>query len=163
MGHFSEDLKCIIDGFLCRYETKRSAILPILHAIQDKKNWIEEEDVLALEREFNLPAVDVREVLTFYTMYRTKSCKPHRIEICNSISCWLRGSEKTIDTLKEHMISWRTKNGSEPPFEVHAVACLGVCGHAPVALVNKDRFLNVTPELALKIVNDYVLKKSEGV
>jgi NADH-quinone oxidoreductase subunit E len=162
MGHFSEDLKGVINGFLCRYETKRSAILPILHAIQDEKSWIEEDDVLALEREFNLPAVDVREVLSFYTMYRKEPCKPHRIEICNSISCWLRGSEKTIDTLKERMSSWRAETGREPPFEVHAVACLGVCGHAPVALVNKDRFLNVTPELALKIVNDYVSEKSEG-
>jgi NADH-quinone oxidoreductase subunit E len=162
MGYFSDSLSEKIRGFTTRYETKRSAILPVLHAIQDEKEWIRDEDVLHLESEFGLSAVDVREVLTFYTMYRKESCKPHRIEVCNSISCWLRGADQTIETLQTHMKSWREKNGSEPPFEVHAVACLGVCGHAPVALVNKDRFLNVTPELALKIVNDYVSKKVEG-
>ncbi len=158
MGYFSKELTKIIEGYIGRFETKRSSILPILHAIQDEKDWIRDEDVLALESEFNLPAVDVREVLTFYTMYRTSPVKPYRIEICNSISCWLRGADKTIETLENHMARWKQKTGNEPPFEVHAVACLGMCGHAPVAFVNKDRHLNVTPELALKLVEQYTSK-----
>lgn len=161
MGYFSQDLSKKIESYVGRFETRRSAILPVLHAIQDEKGWIRPEDIDALEKEFNLPAVDVQEVVSFYTMYRTSPVKPYRIEICNSISCWLRGAEKTIETLNEHMDGWKNKTGREPPFEVHAVACLGMCGHAPVAFVNKDRHLNVTPELALKLVEQYTAKLSE--
>jgi NADH-quinone oxidoreductase subunit E len=161
MGYFSQDLTKKIEDYVKRFETRRSAILPVLHAIQDERGWIREEDILALEKEFNLPAVDVREVVSFYTMYRSSPVKPYRIEICNSISCWLRGSEKTIETLQSHMSTWKERMGAEPPFEVHAVACLGMCGHAPVGFVNKERHLNVTPEVALKIVEQYAAKHQE--
>lgn len=162
MGYFSQELTKTIESYLARFETRRSAILPVLHAIQDEKGWIREQDIEALEKEFNLAAVDVREVVSFYTMYRTAPVKPYRIEICNSISCWLRGADKTIQTLEAHMASWKQRTGSEPPFEVHAVACLGMCGHAPVGFVNKERHLNVTPELALKLVEQYAAEHAAG-
>lgn len=68
---FSDALDATIRSYLPRFETKRSAILPILHAIQDEKGWVSNEDVLTLEEHYGLNAVHVREVLTFYTMYRT--------------------------------------------------------------------------------------------
>src|SRR3954466_3191226 len=100
MSYFSVELKKIIESYLIRFETRRSSILPILHAIQDEKDWISDADVNALEKEFELSAVDVREVLTFYTMYRQKPPKPYRFEVCKSISCWLMGANETIATIK---------------------------------------------------------------
>lgn len=154
MSHFSAELIQIITGYLNRYETKRSSILPILHAIQDDKDWISDEDVLALEAEFGLTAVDVHEVLTFYTMYRTKPPKPYRFEICKSISCWLMGANDTIDTVRQAIEEAQAK-GQPLPFEVHGVECLGQCGYAPSTLINKDRHNNVTPEKALELLKQY--------
>lgn len=157
MSHFPDELKKQIESFLTRYETKRSSILPILHAIQDYKDWISDQDVDALEKEFQLSSVQVREVLYFYTMYRTDPPKPYRFEVCNSISCYLMGAENTIETI-EKKIQECEKQGQMMPFEVHAVECLGVCGYAPAALINKDRHLQVTPELALKLMDEYLRK-----
>lgn len=154
-NHFSADLSAKILALKGKFETVRSAILPVLHEIQQAQGWIADADVLALERDFGLSAVDVREVLTFYTMYRQQAPKPFRFEICNSISCWLNGSESTLKALEERMTEWKKTRGEEPPFEVHRVACLGVCGHAPVAFVNDTRHLKVTPELALQLVDEY--------
>lgn len=153
-ANFSEDLKKVIESYLKRFETKRSSILPVLHAIQDEKDWICDADVEELEKTYGLSAVDVREVLTFYSMYRTSPPKPYRFEVCNSISCWLMGSEKTIATIREKLETAEA-NGKPLPFEVHAVECLGVCGYAPAAFINKDRHFNVTPDLALKLIEDY--------
>lgn len=155
--HFRPELHKTIEALITRFETKRSSILPILHAIQDDHDWITHEDVEALEKEFALPAVEVREVLTFYTMYRTEPTKPWRIEICNSISCWLMGSEDTLQTVKEKLAQAEA-DGKPLPFEIHAVECLGVCGYAPVGLVNKDRHLCVTPQKALELISLYEKK-----
>lgn len=154
MGYFSAELTKIIDGYLKRFETTRSSILPILHAIQDEKDWISDSDVAALEREFKLSAVDVREVLTFYTMYRQKPPKPYRFEICKSISCWLMGANETIAAVKLE-IEKAEKEGRPLPFEVHGVECLGQCGYAPSTLINKDRHNNVTPQRALELIREY--------
>lgn len=155
---FSTQLNEQIKGFLGRYETKRSSILPILHAIQDENDWISPEAVQALEAEHGLSVIDVNEVLSFYTMYRKAPPKPYRLEVCGSISCWLNGADNTISEAKQY-IAQAEKNGKPIPFECHKVECLGVCGYAPVALVNKDRHLNVTPELARKLMDDYSKKE----
>ncbi|RDB35719.1 complex I 24 kDa subunit family protein [Spirobacillus cienkowskii] len=158
MPFFSPELTKIIEGYLKRYETKRSSILPILHAIQDEKDWVSDEDVDALEKEFGLSVIDVREVLTFYTMYRKSPPKPYRFEICKSISCWLMGANETINAVK-HEIEKAKREGRELPFEVHGVECLGQCGYAPSTLINKDRHNNVTPEKALALLKEYNSKE----
>jgi NADH:ubiquinone oxidoreductase subunit E len=162
---FSNELHTRIKDFFGRYETRRSAILPILHAIQDEAGWIRDEHLLMLERQYSLPLVDTREVLTFYTMYRNEPCKPYRFEVCRSISCWLMGSEKTLAALRQRMAQWKGETGEEPPFEVCEVECLGLCGCGPVAFVNKERHLRVTPEVALGLVEEYARKRAskEGV
>ncbi len=162
---FSTELQTKIKDFLGRYETRRSAILPILHAIQDEAGWIRDEHLLMLEKQFSLPVVDTREVLSFYTMYRNRPGKPFRFELCRSISCWLMGSEKTLAALRNRMEQWKKETGEEPPFEVNEVECLGICGCGPVAFVNKDRHLRVTPEVALGLVEEYARKRpaKEGV
>ncbi len=154
---FSDELKARIKSFLTRYETKRSSILPILHAIQDEKDWISEDDVALLESEFDLSAVDVREVLTFYSMYRTSPPEPWRLEICNSISCWLMGSKKTLEAA-ERRIQEAKSRGEKLPFSCREVECLGLCGKGPVGFVNKERHENVTPERALQLMEEYSQK-----
>lgn len=157
MSYFSPELKKIIEGYLGRFETKRSSILPILHAVQDEKDWISDNDIDHLEKEFGLNAIDVREVLTFYTMYRTKPPKPYRFEVCKSISCWLMGANETIDTLRKE-IAAAEQAGKPLPFEVHAVECLGQCGYAPAGLINKDRTNCITPERARALLKEYSAK-----
>ncbi|WP_397600787.1 NAD(P)H-dependent oxidoreductase subunit E [Silvanigrella sp.] len=158
MPYFSQELTKTIEGYLKRYETKRSSILPILHAVQDEKDWISDQDVDALEKEFELSAVDIREVLTFYTMYRQSPPKPYRFEICKSISCWLLGANETILAVRKE-IEKAEKEGRQLPFEVHGVECLGQCGYAPSTLINKDRHNNVTPEKALALIKEYCSKE----
>lgn len=154
---FSPALHKKITELLGRFETKRSSILPILHAIQDEKDWISDSDVESLERDYFLTAVDVREVLTFYSMYRTKPPKPWRLEVCNSISCWLVGSKQTLEAA-EQAIEVARKEGRELPVSCREVECLGYCGRGPVAYVNKDRHLDVTPERALELMREYAAK-----
>ena len=156
---FSAELQAIITKLLTRFETKRSSILPILHAVQDEKDWISPGDVLALEAEFGLSAIDINEVLTFYSMYRKSPPEPWRLEICNSISCWLNGSAQSIAKAQKHIADAKAA-GKPLPVECHPVECLGVCGYAPVALMNKDRHLNVTPELAIKLIEEYAAKET---
>lgn len=154
---FSTDLDQKIRAYLVRYETPRSAILPILHAIQDEKDWISDDDVLALEKEYHLSSVHVREVLTFYSMYRTSPPKPYRFEICKSISCFLMGAKDSIHVAKQ-AIEDAKQNGIDLPFEVHEVECLGQCGYAPAGLINKDRQNCITPQRALDLIKEYTDK-----
>lgn len=154
MSVFSQKIQDKIKHYLTRYETKRSSILPILHEIQDEYGWIKEEHVEALDREFGLAKVQVQEVVTFYSMYRTTEPKQFRILFCDNIVCNMMGAKDTMGSIKQYIKNLE-REGKECHFSLQGVPCLGVCDGAPAMLVNKDRYLKVTPEKADEILKSY--------
>lgn len=156
MSVFSAPIQQKIQHFLGRYETKRSAILPILHAIQDECGWVKDDHVEGLDKEFGLPRVHVREVLTFYSMYRQKPVAKFQVLFCNNLVCHMMGATPVMDRIKNHIQKYeRTHKGAEVPFSLEGVPCLGVCDGAPAMLVNKNRHLLVTLENVDGILQKY--------
>jgi len=151
---FSDALKEKIRSYLERYETKRSAILPVLHAIQKEFTYIDDEHILALEKDFGLNRVHVREVVTFYSAYLTEKPKKFRILLCDSVSCHIEGTPKVMEKIEDFMSSYKEK-GKELPFSLEGVPCLGVCGGAPAMLINEDRYLNVSCDNVEAILKKY--------
>lgn len=158
MSMFSQALRGRIEGYLTRYETKRSAILPVLHAIQDEEGWIRDEHMVALEEEFGLPRVEVREVLTFYSMYRTEKPAKFQVLFCNNIVCCMMGANEAMAKIEKRIEAYEAR-GEEPPFSLLGVPCLGVCDGAPAMLVNKDRYLKVGIDNVDEILDRYAATK----
>lgn len=150
---FTPEVRQHIEHYLQRYETRRSAILPILHVIQDTYGWIKEEHVRALESEYKLHRVQVEEVLTFYSMYRQKEPKKFRLMLCDNLVCCMMGAKEVSSRINEHLQRYQQK-GKESPFSFETVPCLGVCDQAPAMLVNKKRYHKVTAENVVDILND---------
>src|SRR3954451_14028873 len=69
-------------------ERSRAALLPALHLAQDELGWLPEPAMAYEDSRLDVPPVRVREVATFYTMYRLRPVGRHHIGVCNSVSCW---------------------------------------------------------------------------
>ncbi len=149
MAVFSAQLTDKIKSLVGRYETKRSAILPILHAIQDEYHWIHEEHINALEKDYEFNRVQVKEVISFYDIYSSTPKKPFQIRFCNNITCHMMGSQQIVDHLKDQCERTGFENCEVTPYP-----CLGKCDGAPVMLINKTRYENVS----LENVDGMVLK-----
>ncbi len=154
VGVFSAQLQQQIQGYLTRYETKRSSILPILHAIQDEHGFIKSEHIEALESQYGLSAVEVREVVTFYSMYRTEQPAKFEIQFCDNIVCMMLGAREAIAKIEGRIAEYEHA-GQQSPFSVQGVPCLGVCDGAPAMLCNKDRHLRVTAENVDQVLARY--------
>jgi NADH-quinone oxidoreductase subunit E len=150
---FSPEIRKKIEHYLTRYETRRSAILPILHVIQDEYGWIKDEHVSALEQDYQLHRVQVEEVLTFYSMYRTEEPKQFRLMLCDNLVCAMMGAKEVSATIKEHQKRLK-QQGKTCSFSFETVPCLGVCDGAPALLVNKTRHLKVDTENIVAILKD---------
>jgi NADH-quinone oxidoreductase subunit E len=148
---FSEKLKTIIEKELTRYETKRSAILPICHAIQDECGWVQEKHIDALETVYSLNRIQVKEVLTFYKAYKQSEPKKFEIEFCDNIVCCMMGAKDAIAKIEELI----EKQGVNSEFGLKGAPCLGVCDQAPAMLVNKDRHHKITNENVEKVLSRY--------
>jgi len=140
------------EGFekaVARYpaERRKAALLAVLHLAQDELGWLSEPAMAYVGHRLDVPPVRVREVATFYTMYRLRPVGRQVIGVCNSISCWSMGSEKILHHCEKRLGIRHGETTRDGHFSLEEVACLAACGGAPAVLVNNFTFHeNVTPE-----------------
>jgi NADH-quinone oxidoreductase subunit E len=134
-------------------ERRKSALLAVLHVAQDQLGWLSEAAMAYVGARLEVPAVRVREVATFYTMYRLKPVGRHHIGVCNSVSCWAMGSEKILHHCEERLGIKKGETTKDGQFSLEEVACLAACGNAPAVLVNNFTYYeNVTPDSISRLI-----------
>jgi len=128
-------------------ERRRSALLAVLHLVQDELGWLPEPAMVYVGSRLDVPPVRVREVATFYTMYRLHPVGRHHVGVCNSVSCWAMGSESLLRHCEERLGIRPGEATKDGQFSLEEVACLASCGTAPAVLVNNFTYVeNVTPD-----------------
>ena len=128
-------------------DRRRAALLAVLHLAQDELGWLSELAMAYVGFRLDVPPVRVREVATFYSMYRKHPVGRHHIGVCNSVSCWAMGSERILRHCEERLGIQPGQVTPDGQFSLEEVACLASCGTAPAALHNNFTYLeNVTPD-----------------
>ena len=155
MSAFSEGVRSKIEEYVGRYETRRSAILPILHTIQDEYGYISEEQVEELDSKYALPRVHVKEVITFYDIYKDTPQRKYTIRFCANLTCCMLGAKAAIGKIRERISQYESQVGDDAPFSIEEFPCLGKCDGAPVALVGKERHEHITVDKVDELLAKY--------
>ena len=137
-----------------KYAPDKDNLIYILHEIQNThpQHYISEEAVQTVADYLGVPANHIYGVLTFYTMYSTKPRGKNIIRLCESPPCYIKGSENILRKLKILLgieVGETTKDGY---FTLELCACLGVCGNAPVMMINNDVYGDLTEEKVEEIL-----------
>ena len=144
-----------------KYPPTKDNLIYILHDIQDNhpQHYISEEAIEQVSEYLRIPANHIHGVLTFYTMYSTKPRGKYIIRLCESPPCYLRGAMNILQKMKDLL---KVKTGETTPdglFTLELCACLGLCGNAPVMMINDDFYGDLTNEKIEKIISDLREKK----
>jgi NADH-quinone oxidoreductase subunit E len=129
-----------------RYPTVRSATLPALYAAQEDQKWLSPETITEVAELLELPSRMLHEVATFYVMFEKRQVGTHLVEVCDNISCALRGGEEILRHLESQ---WGIRRGGTTPdgrFTLRGVECLGSCGTAPCVMINHRYWERLTPQ-----------------
>ena len=94
---FSPELAARFDKLVTLYPVKRSALIPMLLYAQDEVGYISEPVIQEIAKRLDLFDLDVRSVLSYYSMLRTKPAGKYNIQVCTNISCMLRGGYEVLD------------------------------------------------------------------
>jgi len=137
-----------------KYTPDKDNLIQILHEIQDThpQHYISEEAVQAVAEYLNVPPNHIYGVLTFYTMYSTKPRGKNIIRLCESPPCYIKGSENILRKLRELLGVKTGETTKDGVFTLELCACLGVCGNAPVMMVNNDVYGDLTEERVEEII-----------
>lgn len=121
---------------LAKYDQKKAAMLPLLHLVQQTAGYIPPEGEQWVGEKTGVAVSHVHEVVTFYTMYRTKPIGRCHVQVCTNLPCVLRGAESIVAYLKERLginVGETTPDGK---FTLSSVECLCACEVAPMAQIN---------------------------
>lgn len=134
---------------------ERSAVLGALHAVQHENNgYLTPESMAAVADYLGLPAIQVYEVATFYSMFQTKPVGRHNVSICTNISCMLCGAEDIVDHVENKLgikLGESTEDGRI--YLKKEEECLAACCGAPMMMVNHKYYENLTSERVDEILD----------
>ena len=140
---FSESTKKRLDEVIARYPKKKAALLPILHLVQQEIGFISSAEEKQVADLLGINPIQVREVVTFYTMYNRQPVGKYHIQVCSNLSCSLLGAQILVDYLKEKIGIELGETSEDKKFTLTTVECLGACEHAPCMMVNYDYWGNL--------------------
>ncbi len=149
----SEKIKNTINGIRHQFPTEQALLLPLLHEIQNDQGWVSRESMKDAAEFLNLPVSKVREVASFYTMYKLEPQGKVDVQICTNISCWLNGADKLVACASKKLGVHAGETTADGKFTLSQVECLAACGTAPAMMMNEDYYENLTEESLLKLLD----------
>ncbi|MEN9918059.1 MAG: hypothetical protein RL662_495 [Bacteroidota bacterium] len=133
--NITEALMTRINEFISHYpaDKKKSALIPVLHAVQDAhNNWLSVELMDKVAEILEITPIEVYEVVTFYTMFNQKPIGKYMFEFCQTSCCALRGGQDMMDYTCNKLGIKPGETTADGLFTVVGVECLGACGYAPM-------------------------------
>ena len=135
---FSEARLAEIKALVERYPAARSALLPVLHMAQDDFGYLSMEVQQLVADTLGVRLMAVREVVTFYTMFREQPCGKYLLEVCTNAGCMLNGANELVAHMCETLGIRVGETTPDGMFTVTEVECAGACAGAPVVQINNE-------------------------
>ena len=122
---FTSEIKQRADQICANYPVKRAGILPVMRLIQKEHGAISTACELEVAEYFQIPPADVRELVTFYTLFYSKPKGRCHIQVCRTLSCALLGAQELIQYLEEKLGIKTGETTEDGQFSLDQVECLG--------------------------------------
>jgi NADH-quinone oxidoreductase subunit E len=143
--------------------SKRSAVLPLLHLMQEHFRFIGDEAVTWVAAKLGLEPIQVLEVVTFYPGFRQAAPGKYHIRVCRTLSCAMAGSYELMDALCKTANIDRSHTDHHHPiavspdgkYSIEFAECLASCGFGPVCMVEDDFHEKVDPANAGALLAQY--------
>jgi len=158
---FSDEFEQRFAAMLTHYPTKRSVLVPTLLYAQDEIGFLNDEVIAEIAGRLDLTELDVRNVISYYSMLTTKPRGKYNVQVCTNIACMLRGGEEILDHCKMKLGIGHKGTTQDGLFSLEEVECIGACSWAPAVQVNYDFHENLTPEAMDKLLDEYNKKGTQ--
>jgi len=159
---FSEQLEARYAEMLTHYPTRRSLLVPFLLFVQDELGYLTDEAITEVSERLELTELDVRDVISYYSMLRTHPVGRHHVQVCTNICCQLKGGAQLLRHVREKLDIPVDKGVSaDGLFSVEEVECIGACSWAPAMMINYDHHEELTVDRVDEILDGIRRKHSE--
>jgi NADH-quinone oxidoreductase subunit E len=157
---FSDQLEQRFSTMVTHYPTKRSVLVPMLLYIQDEVGALTDEAIHEIAARTELSDLEVRNVISYYSMLRTRPIGKYNLQVCTNVSCLLRGADDIFEHCKKKLGIGNKESTRDGLFHLEEVECIGACSWAPALMMNYEFHENLTPAKVDDLI-DGLKKKAE--
>ena len=153
-------VKIVIDKY--PVGKQQSAVIPVLDLAQRQNNgWLNRSAIEKVAETLGMSFIRVMEVASFYSMFNLEPVGKNFIQICRTTPCWLRGSNKLLDVVKEVTGCNLGETSEDKKFTLVEVECLGACCNSPMVQINDDYYEDLNEDNFRKVL--LKLKNNENI
>ncbi|MGH9509558.1 MAG: NADH-quinone oxidoreductase subunit NuoE [Terriglobales bacterium] len=151
----SEQLDHFFDEKMKEYPTRRSFLVPMLLYTQDELGYLSDEAIAHIAKKVDLTELEVRNVISYYSMLTTHPRGKYNVQVCTNISCMLRGADEVFEHCKQKLGVGHKQTTADGMFTLEEVECIGACSWGPAMQVGYEFHENLTTEKVDAVLNDY--------
>lgn len=146
-------IEIAIDEIVATVGDKPDALLPVLHAVQDRLGYVPPDAVPTIARALNLSRAEVHGVIGFYHDFRSAPPGRNIIRVCRAESCQAMGAVELAAHIQKRLGIEFGQTSADGGYTLEPVYCLGNCACSPAIVVGIDIHGRVTPERFDEIIS----------
>jgi NADH-quinone oxidoreductase subunit E len=139
-----------------RYEQKRAVGVEALQIVQRHRGWVTDEALIDVAEFLEMTPAELDAVATFYNFIFRKPVGKHIILVCDSVSCWIMGSERVVEHLQNRLGIVLGETSADGVFTLLPTACLGACDRAPAMMIDDQLYGDLDPAKIDQILATYI-------
>mgnify|MGYP005839693261 CR=1 FL=1 len=147
-------------NILDRHGRRASRLVPILQAVQEEYRYLPPEVLTYVATALDVSPARVFGVATFYSHFAIEPKGRHRVKLCDGTACHVKDSIPILEAIRKRLgLKAGQRTTPDMLFTVETVACLGACGLAPVVVIDDQVHGQVTPDTAVKLLEDIIARE----
>ena len=127
-----------IEHALEQYPDRRAGSVEALRIVQRHRGWISDEALRDIGAFLHMTTDELDAVATFYNLIFRKPVGRHVMFVCNSISCWIAGSDDLIKETESRLALKLGETSADGRLTVLPIVCLGACDRAPAIMIDDE-------------------------
>ena len=152
----------LVDLIVDRYQEKRTALISILHDVQDRYKYLPEEALKMVASRLGMDINEIYGVATFYKAFTLVPQGKHSVTLCLGTACHVRGGPKILRELKSFLQIEPGQTTADRQFSLNTVNCMGVCAIGPFMFVDGKFYGEMNPLKAKKIIEKIGKNRRKG-
>lgn len=140
---------------LCNeYKPIKDNLIQMLNEVQEHYGYIPMNAQKELSEFLHISMAEIYGVVTFYSRFTLKPKGKYNIAVCLGTACYVKGSQKIMDRLKERLKIEAGETTSDGKFSIEETRCVGACGLAPVFTVNGEVYGKATVQKLDQVLDE---------
>lgn len=143
-----------LDAICSKYKPIKDNLIQMLNEVQEHYGYVPMFAQKALSEFLNVPMAEIYGVVTFYSRFTLKPKGKNNIAVCLGTACYVKGSQKIMDRLKERLKIESGETTQDGKFSIEETRCVGACGLAPVFTVNGEVYGKATVQKLDQVIDE---------